>query len=176
MTTRDEAVKFVADGRQIIGTLVAPAIKVPGFLFVHGWGGNQEQYLTRAREIAALGCICMTFNLSGNARSDPEHETVTREHNLRDIIAAYDLLISHPDVDKSAIAIVASSYGGYLAAIMTSLRPARWLALRAPALYKDEDWDIPKWQLKREELAAYRRVPVSATENRALRSMREIRR
>ena len=37
------------------GTLVTPATVVPGVLFLHGWGGSQEQYLARAREIAALG-------------------------------------------------------------------------------------------------------------------------
>ena len=61
-------------------------------LFVHGWGGSQEQYLARAREIAALGCICLTFDLRGHARTEPQHETVTREDNLRDVLAAYDVL------------------------------------------------------------------------------------
>ena len=36
-----------------------------GVLFVHGWGGSQQQYLARAREIAALGCVCLTFDLAG---------------------------------------------------------------------------------------------------------------
>jgi pimeloyl-ACP methyl ester carboxylesterase len=168
VATGDEIVKFDADGRQLSGTLIAPAIKAPGVSFVHGWGGNQEQYFTRAAEIAALGCMCLTFDLRGNEPSDPEHETVTREHNLRDIIAAYELLSSRPNVDRSAIGVVASSYGAYLAAIVTSLRPVKWLALRAPALYKDEDWEIPKQQLKSEELAAYRRSSLSTPENRAL--------
>ena len=64
--------------------------------------------------------------------------------------------------------MVGSSYGGYLAAILTSLRPVRWLALRVPALYKDADWAMPKGQLKREELDAYRRSAVPPEENRAL--------
>ena len=63
---------------------------MPGVLFVQGWGSGQEQYLARAREIAALGCVCLTFEPRGVARGDPEHETVTREENLRDILAAYD--------------------------------------------------------------------------------------
>jgi uncharacterized protein len=63
---------------------------------------------------------------------------------------------------------VGSSYGGYLAAVLSSLRPVRWLALRVPALYKDEDWALPKRGLNRDELAAYRRSPVGAAENRAL--------
>ena len=56
--------------------------------------------------------------------------------------------------------MVGSSYGGYLAAILTALRPVRWLALRVPALYKDEDWALPKQQLKKYGLAAYRRLAI----------------
>lgn len=66
-----------------------------------------------------------------------------------------------------------SSYGGYLSAILTSLRPVRWLALRVPALYRDEEWKVPKRQLDRDVLAAYRRGPVAPTENRALRACAE---
>jgi dienelactone hydrolase len=168
MPTRDEIVRFASDGGQIPGTLVRPGAPSPAVLFVHGWGGNQEQYLARARAIAALGCVCLTFNLRGNALTDPDYETVTREQNLRDIIAAYELLASRPETDAGAIGVVASSYGGYLAAILTSLKPVKWLTLRAPALYKDEDWDVPKRRLNRQELAAYRRTAIAAKDNKAL--------
>jgi pimeloyl-ACP methyl ester carboxylesterase len=169
MTTRDEAIDIrVAEDQHIAGTLVAPRTMIPGMLFVHGWGGSQEQYLARAREIAALGCICLTFDLRGHAETDAQRETVTREDNLHDLVAAYDVLAARPGVDPAAIAVAGSSYGGYLAAILTSLRSVRWLGLRAPALYKDDDWALPKMQLRKPELAAYRRRAVSPDENRAL--------
>ena len=69
--------------------------------------------------------------------------------NLRDVLAAYDELVSHPMVDERSIAVDGSSYGGYLAAILTTLRPVRWLALRVPALYQDGGWDLPKKQLRK---------------------------
>src|SRR3712207_7596311 len=47
--------------------------------------------------------------------------------------SAYDALAGRPGVDADAIAVVGSSYGAYLAAVLTSLRPVRWLGLRAPA-------------------------------------------
>ena len=168
MPTRDSPVEIPVDGQRIPGTLVTPATTVPGFLFVQGWGSGQEVYLARAREIAALGCVCLTFEPRGVSRNHPEHQTVTREENLRDLLAAYDVLAGQPAVDASAIGVVGSSYGGYLAAVLSSLRPVRWLALRVPALYKDEDWALPKRGLDRDELAAYRRSAVGAAENRAL--------
>jgi uncharacterized protein len=170
MATHDNAIDIAVDGQRIAGTLVLPTPAVPGVLFVHGWGGSQEQYLARAREIAALGCVCLTFDLRGHAQTEPQHDAVTREDSLRDILAAYDVLAAHPSVDRSAIAVVGSSYGGYLATILTTLRPVRWLALRVPALYKDEDWTLPKQKLKKGELAKYRRRPLIAEENRALRA------
>ncbi len=170
MPTRDECIEIAVDDQRIAGTLVAPAATIPGFLFIHGWSGSQEQYLARAREIAALGCVCLTFDLRGHARTDAQFETVTREDNLHDVLAAYDRLAGQRGVDPAAIAVVGSSYGGYLATILAAMRPVRWLALRAPALYKDEDWAVPKRRLDRDELATYRRGTVRAHQNRALRA------
>src|SRR5215212_8563606 len=170
MTTRDESIDIAVDDQRIAGTLVTPDTLVPGVLFVHGWSGSQEKYLARTRQIAALGCVCLTFNLRGHAETEPQHETITREDNLRDLLAAYDVLAGQPMVDKASIAVVGSSYGAYLAAILTELRPVRWLALRVPALYRDEDWALPKQQLKKYGLDAFRRRSVSPEENRALRA------
>lgn len=168
MPTRANTIDIPVDGKHIAGTLVGPDTMVPGVLMVHGWDGSQAQYIARAHEIATLGCICLTFDLRGHVRHQEQRESVNREDNLRDVVAAYDALVSHPAVDPSAIAIIGSSYGGYLASIVTSLRPVRWLALRVPALYKDGDWDVPKSKLNREELVVYRNSEVSPENNRAL--------
>lgn len=170
MAVRDEAITVAVDGdeERLPGTLVSPGPLVPGFLFLQGWGSTREQYLARAREIAALGCVCLTVEPRGVARGDPRHGTVTREENLRDVLAAYDALTGRSGVDPAAVAVVGSSYGAYLATILSSLRPVRWLALRVPALYRDEDWDVPKAQLDREALMAFRRGSVSPEDNRAL--------
>lgn len=171
MPTRDDRIEIEVDGEKIQGTYVTPSARLPGVLFVHGWGGSQEQYLARARESAALGCACLTFDLRGHAQTRPQQETVSRENNLRDTLAAYDALAHHPQVDPSSIAVVGSSYGGYLAAILTTMRPVRWLALRVPALYMDSGWDLPKRQLHQDQdLDAYRNSLILAKDNRALRA------
>ncbi|WP_141104190.1 alpha/beta hydrolase family protein, partial [Noviherbaspirillum denitrificans] len=86
MATRDDTLRIAVDGGHIAGTLITPDTKLPGVLFVHGWGGSQEQYISRAREVAALGCVCLTFDLRGHAGTLPQHETVTRENNLHDVL------------------------------------------------------------------------------------------
>ena len=174
MPTRDHKFDLVVDGQHIAGTLVSPSTTLPGVLFVHGWGGSQQQYLARAREIAALGCVGLTFDLRGHARTDGQQETVSRKDNLEDVLAAYDELVNHPLVDARSMAVVGSSYGGYLAAILAGLRPVRWLALRVPALYKDAGWELPKKQLHKDpDFVAYRRRRVRPHDNRALKACSE---
>ena len=85
MATLEDTVSIVVDEQAIAGTFVTPKTLVPGVLFVHGWGGSQDQYLARAREIASLGCVCLTFNLRGHVETRPLFETVSREINLRDV-------------------------------------------------------------------------------------------
>ncbi len=174
MATLEEPIEIDVDSAQVAGTIVTPGTLIPGVLFIHGWGGSQEQYLARARETAALGCVCLTFNLRGHAEDRGRFETVTRAHNLRDVLAAYDTLVRRRHVDPSAIAVVGSSYGGYLATILSSMRPVKWLALRAPALYVDAGWESPKLQLHKDhDLKTYRRSLVPATANRALAAAHE---
>jgi len=176
MQTRERHVDVVVGTDRIDGTLVVPGTEMPGVLFVHGWGATQQQYLARAREVAALGCVCLTLDLSGHARTSSQRQTVSRERNLRDVLGGYEILAAHPQVDREAIAVVGSSYGGYLAAILTEMRSVRWLGLRVPALYRDAGWGLPKLQLHREQdLVAYRRSFVPAAENRALRACERFR-
>ena len=177
MSTLEETVAIAVDGSErIAGAFIAPGTLMPGVLFVHGWGGSQEQYIARARAVAALGCVCLTFNLRGHAETLRQHETVSRSTNLADLLAAYDRLAARRYVDRNAIAVIGSSYGGYLATIMTTMRPVRWLGLRAPALYMDSGWDVPKLQLrKNQDLVAYRSNIVTPDSNRALSACRDFR-
>jgi dienelactone hydrolase len=173
MSVRSEAIEISVDSQSISGTILTPGEKIPGILFVHGWGGSQQRDLARAKNITGLGCVCLTFDLRGHERTHELRATVSREDSLEDLVAAYDRLVSHPAVDREAIAVIGSSYGGYLATILSSMRPVKWLALRVPALYWDADWDMPKQLLDRDKLAHYRRSAVTAADNRALAACKE---
>lgn len=170
MAAHSDPIALSVDGQTLDATFLTPENKVPGVLFIHGWGGSQTFDLSRAKGIAALGCVCLTFDLRGHAATQAQQLQVTREDNLRDVLAAYDRLASHPSLDSGSVAVVGSSYGGYLAALLCSLRPVRWLGLHVPALYRDDEWLLPKNQLNRETLRAYRNTYVSPEENRALKA------
>ncbi|WP_438879386.1 hypothetical protein, partial [Bacillus cereus group sp. Bce036] len=50
----------------------------------------------------------------------------------------------------------------------TLQRPVKWLALRVPAMYWDDDWDAPKQTLDRQRLNAYCQRALGPADNRAL--------
>ena len=164
------SVTIPANGHQLVGKLTAPPGEGhPGVVFVHGWGASQRQDVGKAKRLVALGYACLTFNLTGHARSARHIETVTRADSLADVLAAYDFLAAQPAVDSDRVGIVGSSYGGYLATLLTAERKVRWLALQAPAIYKDDDFDKPKRQLNLDPgLPAYRQRSLAPEENRAL--------
>jgi len=163
-----DAVGLDAGGQHVTGTLLRPEVPVPGFLFVHGWGGDQADDMSHADGIARLGCVCFTFDLRGHAGSDASRDQVTRADGLADVLAAYDYLAAQPLVDRSAIGVVGTSYGGYLAALLTAERPVRWLAMRVPALYPDAHWDVPKAKLDKADVRRYREQPHDGGDDRAL--------
>ncbi|MFG6284312.1 S9 family peptidase [Sphingomonas sp. S6] len=162
------AVSLNVDDQTLVGTLLRPEVPVPGFLFIHGWGGDQDEDLGHAEELARLGCVCFTFDLRGHAGSDARQDEVTRQDGLDDVTAAYDYLAAQPLVDRSAIGVVGTSYGGYLAMLLTARRPVRWLAMRVPALYPDDQWDTPKAKLDKAVVRAYRQQSHAGGADRAL--------
>jgi len=168
-----EAVRIRVEAAELAGTFAVPDTGMPGVLFVHGWTGSQESDLERAKEIAALGCVCLTFDLRGHAATENLRRTVKPRDSLQDVIAAYDLLAARADVDSAAIAVVGTSYGGYLAALLSRLRPVRWLSLRVPAIYRDSHWELPKGTLDRMDLSGYRRERLAAEDNHVLRACAE---
>ena len=152
--TREEVV-FAVAGETVCGTLIGQSERDRAILFIHGWGGTQQQCLPQASALANLGFLSLTFDLRGHGRTKDRIGLVSREDNLKDVVAAYDFLAAR--VKLTNIVLVGTSYGGYLGAILTSLRPVSHLVLQAPAIYRDVDWMQPKVKLHEDpELAVYR--------------------
>lgn len=139
-------ISFKVNKDALTGTIFyPPKIKKlnPAVLFVHGWQSNQTGYFLRAETVAKEGAICLTFDLRGHGQSAGDLKTFSRKNHLDDVLAAYDFLISQPQVEQNKIGVVGASYGGYLASILTSKRKIKWLVLRAPALCSNTDFDLP---------------------------------
>ncbi len=145
----------------------APAPR-PGLLLVPGWDDGREQYRGLASELSSRGWICRMVDVPNPSWSAAQRQTVTREDNLQDLLHAYDAFACDAAVLADTITLVGVSYGGYLAAFASAMRPVRRLVLRAPALYRDEGWTLSKEQLDKEDLSVYRLLRLRPQDNRAL--------
>lgn len=160
-----------------------PASRCP-VLFIHGWGGAQDANDVRlARQLAADGFECLTFDLAGHGRSGGRAEEFTVAQFLAQALAAYDCLVAGANAGTRAHAgaataalppyVCGSSFGAYLALLLSAERPVAGLGLRVPANYPDALFDGPP-------VAAYiaggtarewRSLPCGPKENRALAAL-----
>jgi len=130
--------------RLLAGRLYGPEQARPAILFLHGLHSSQAGYADRAQKaVEDLGAVCATFDLGGHGASSGVADALSLRDHLADAMAAYDRLVAERDVDPARVAIVAASYGAFLAALLTARRPVARLVLRAPALYDDRDIDVP---------------------------------
>lgn len=80
----------------------------PAILHVHGNAGNVS-YHTQLDFLTSCGVSVFTFDYRGFGRSQPAE--VTRDGFLTDTRAAWNYLLSRPDVDKSRCTVIGVSIG-----------------------------------------------------------------
>lgn len=144
---RTEEIQFESAGRRLSGRLFRPVptgARGPGMLFIHGLGSSQTGYFRRGEAVSrSLSAVCLTFDLGGHGDGGEAWRELTPHDHLQDVVAALDALRAGEDVDADRIGVCGASYGGYLAALLTSERPVKRLLLRAPAVYADDEIDVP---------------------------------
>lgn len=143
----------------------------PAVLFIHGWTTDQTHYVERAEAVAAKGGICLTFDLRGHGASGGEFNSFSRANHLQDALTAYDFLVTQKDVDKDRVGLCGISYGGYLASILSSRRVVRWLALRSPALYKNDNFTTPTALLIAKDAKVFRQSGIKTQDSIALQAL-----
>ena len=113
--------------------------------------------------------------MRGHGESEGNINTTTTKEFLDDVIAAYDYLVKVEGVDTENISVVGSSYGGYLSSILTSKRKVKNLALRVPADYANETFNISKMGNAGEnpEVFKWRLIPKKSNETFALQALHE---
>jgi uncharacterized protein len=169
-------VSFIVDGQKLVGTLQYPREtkeKNPAILMIHGWMSSQKRNVLYAQELNTLGFIVMTFDLRSHGESEGERSKLSREDYMKDVTAAYDFLLEQEGVDSDRIGIIGSSFGSYLAAILSSKRNIKWLALRVPANYPDEGFDVPQVKLSNPKTTAWRSEELAADATISLRAIQE---
>lgn len=104
-----------------------------------GWDSDRKRYSDILSAIVAnTGVSAIVFDYSGHGDSPlPKKQTRPAQHFL-EVICVYDWLkAKYP---KAKITVMGTSYGGYLATQLTKYRAFSQLVLRAPAIYRPEDF------------------------------------
>lgn len=141
-----EEVSFTVEDQRLAGTIFRAPLwssNKHGILFIHGWRSNQISPRQFARRLNTVGKTCLTFDMRGCGDSDGDVLLQTRNDFLADALAAYDYLF--PLTEE--ISVVGSSFGAYLACLLSARRPVSSLVLRVPANYSDHGFDSPQAEI-----------------------------
>ncbi len=142
--------------------------KRPIVLVLHGWTSSTKRYPERIEPLVKMGYVCVMFGMRGHDTTGYELAHYSRKDHLDDCIAAYDFIPHLKDVDTSNISILGSSYGGYMAVLVTEKRPVSNLILLAPAQYQNEMFTQPQLTQDEEERKQYRLQHHTPEDNHAL--------
>lgn len=142
---------------------------LPSLIFIHGWRSNRQGNNKRAEVLSKLGYVCLTLDLRGHGDSAGTIDQFSRQDHLEDIKNAYHYLVNLENVDKSKISIIGASYGGYLASVSLNYLNFNKFALRVPALYFDNNFDIPSDRLIRGDTKAFKTSGLTAHNSLALK-------
>jgi dienelactone hydrolase len=119
--------------------LIVPRSKGPhpAVLFLHGSGGNREDLLLPATELASRGVLTMTI-------SQPNQATTFRPLvvNAR---RALDLLADRKDVDRKRLGVVGFSLGAQTAAVLAGDEPR----LKAVGLISGRGGPVPLYWIRK---------------------------
>jgi dienelactone hydrolase len=125
--------------RHVNAFLLVPrsAGRHPAVLFLHGSGGNREDLLLPAAELANRGAVTMTISQPNDAQSFRPLVVNARR--------ALDVLAGRRDVDAGELGVVGFSLGAQTAAILAGDEPR----LKAVGILSGRGGPVPVYWLRR---------------------------
>lgn len=149
----------------------------PALLVIHGWRSAKERYPDRVKDIVEKGFIALILDLPGHGESEGDISTMIRKDYVGGVISAYDYLLSLSSVDKNRIGVEGSSFGGYLAILLSAKRDVKWLALKNPANYPDIGENEPQMSVPNIIYKGHKGIwgeqPLNVSENTAIKALSE---
>lgn len=152
-------IKIKINDQNLVGNLFIPenvSFPTSGVIFYHGLGSSQKGYFSRAEALDKEGIISLIFDLRGHGDSEGDCNKITIKDNLVDCLYTFDYFTSLKEIDNKRIGLCGSSYGGYLAAIVSFKRSVKSMVLRAPAIYQNRLWNTPLGKLPSEEIRRFK--------------------
>jgi len=142
--------------------------KRPVVLVLHGWTSSTRRFPERIDPLIKMGYVCVMFDMRGHGNTGYELAKYSRKDHLDDCLAAYDYISKLENVDTDNISVLGSSYGGYMAVLVTEKRPVKNLILLAPAQYQNEMFTEPQLTQDENERRQYRLQHHTPEDNHAL--------
>lgn len=93
-----------------------------------------------ARMSEATKTTFAMLNYAGHGDHPTKLEDATRQQQFEEVCEVYDQLV---EKGYSKIIVIGGSFGAYMAALLAKARDIHTLVLRAPANYKDEEFELP---------------------------------
>ena len=149
--------------------------KKPVILVIHGWTSEMARYPERFAPMVDMGYTCVLFDMRGHGKTGGDLANYSIKDHLDDCLCAYDYMASMEGVDLDNISVFGSSYGGYLASLLTGKRRVDQLVLKAPSQYPDDIFTEAKLSQDRGDLDRYRFAPHGSEDNMALGAISEFR-
>lgn len=135
-----------------------------------GFTSSKKKYepLVKAL-IERTGTAALVLDYSGHGESPFDIQDITISENFSEVVRAYDWIVeNHPGMQ---INVMGTSYGGYFAAMLVSVRAVNKLILRVPANYDPKDLYTPWRKLDQEQIRnVYRADPKNFEQHPVLAS------
>jgi len=103
-----------------------------------------------------LGYLPLVIDYSGHGESPFDIQDITISENFSEVVRAYDWI--KEEYPERTINVMGTSYGGFFAAKLPSVREIRKMILRVPANYDPNDLYTPWRKLDREQIRNEYRV------------------
>jgi esterase/lipase len=109
-------------------------------LWLQGWTSTIDGHLAGITRMAeASGVTFAMLDYAGHGSHPVRLEDSTKQQQFNECLAAYDELVSR---GHKNIIVIGGSFGGYMAALVTGARTPAAIVLRAPAIYRDEEFEL----------------------------------
>src|ERR1035437_2911168 len=140
---KKQAVEFKVGEDTLRGTLFIPDGKgpFPAVILFHGSGSSGETYFEASEKLANNGILSFTFNFRGCGISDGNFSEQSIGMGVEDPKEGLKYFLAMSEIDKNRIGITGSSFGGFLAALISSDFDFKSIALIVPAAYSPAQMD-----------------------------------
>lgn len=118
-------------------------------LWLQGWTSSMDSHFEGVKRMAKNTRISFaTFDYAGHGKHTVKLEDSTRHQQHNEVVAVFDAL---KERGYKKIIVIGGSFGGYMAALLTGVRPVHAVVLRAPAMYADIEFktrhaETAKWK------------------------------